>query len=90
MTIPAGTYPNQDAPVTTIGGKALLIASRALPDRLVEDILDAMFGAIPDLMAHHQRASEISLRSAYRLEDGMSIGLHPAAERFYRIAAGGR
>ncbi len=84
ITIPAGVYPGQQEPVTTIGVKALLVGSCALSPEVVERLLASLFDNVPDLIAHHQRAAEISLKTASKLEDGMSIDLHPGAERFYK------
>ncbi len=82
-TIPAHVYPNQDMPVSTIAVKAMLAASSSVEADLVEDILRMIFTNIPDLIAHHPRAYDISPGTAFRLEDGMPIDLHPGAERFF-------
>jgi TRAP transporter TAXI family solute receptor len=83
-TIPAGVYPGQDRAVTSVGAKAVLVASTSVSEDLAEQVLNAMFESIPDLIAHHPRAADISLMSAFRVEDGMPIDLHPGAARFYR------
>jgi TRAP-type uncharacterized transport system substrate-binding protein len=57
--------------------------------KIVEDILRVIFANIPDLIAHHPRASDISPDNAFRLEDGMAIDLHPGAERFFRSLSAG-
>jgi TRAP transporter TAXI family solute receptor len=82
--IPRGTYPNQGEDVDTVAVKSLLVASASLPDELITAILDALFANIPDLIAAHPRAAEISFDRSFRLEDGMSIPLHPAAEAYWR------
>jgi TRAP transporter TAXI family solute receptor len=83
VTIPAHAYPGQESDTSTLGVRALLVASRSLDDETVQKILDAMFGSIPDLIAHHPRASEISITTASQFEGGLSIDLHPGARRFY-------
>ena len=88
-TIPAYVYPNQDVPVSAIAVKAMLVASTSVEANLVEDILRVIFENIPDLIAHHPRASDISPDAAFRLKDGMSIDLHPGAERFFRSLSDG-
>ncbi len=82
--IPRGTYPNQTQDIDTVAVMTLLVGSASLPDALVTKILDALFGNIRDLIAGHPRAAEISIERAFRLEDGMSIPLHPAAEAYWR------
>lgn len=81
--IPPGTYENQPNPVPSIAVKALLVGSASLRPALARSILDALFTNVPDLIAHHPRAADISLRSAFRLEDGMAIDLHPGARQFF-------
>jgi TRAP transporter TAXI family solute receptor len=85
--IPRGTYPNQEQDIDTVAVKSLLVASADLPDQLVTQMLDALFANIPDLIAAHPRAAEISFDRSFRLEDGMSIPLHPAAEAYWRSHA---
>ncbi len=82
--IPAGTYPNQPEEVPTAAVKAMLIASSSLDADLVRDILDAIFSNIPDLIASHPRAAEVSRDTAFRLKDGMAIDLHAGAVKFWR------
>jgi hypothetical protein len=91
FTIPAHVYANQETDVSTIGAKAMLVGRPDLDDATVDRILDAIFSSIPDLIAHHPRASEISLAHAFRLDDGLSIDLHPAAKKFFdRQTAGAK
>jgi TRAP transporter TAXI family solute receptor len=82
--IPAATYPNQPEAVDTVAVKALLVGHRSLPDEFVTRLLDVLFGSVPDMIAAHPRAAEISPETAFRLEDGMSIPLHPAAAAWRR------
>ncbi|MBI4161740.1 MAG: TAXI family TRAP transporter solute-binding subunit, partial [Acidobacteria bacterium] len=84
IMIPARTYPNQEKDIPSIGVKAMLIASRSMHDEVVQAILETIFNSIPDLTSYHPRAADISLKTAYRFEDGLTIDLHPAAERFFR------
>jgi TRAP transporter TAXI family solute receptor len=83
IQIPAHVYATQDSAVSSVGVKAMLVGRADLDDGTVEQALTAIFSSIPDLIAHHPRASEISLANAFRLEDGLSIDLHPAARRFF-------
>jgi len=81
-TIPARAYPRQVEEVPTISVMAILVAKARLPDDLVERILEVMFANVPDLIARHPRAADISLQTAFGLENGMAIDLHPGAEAF--------
>ena len=81
-TIPKGTYPNQDASVSTVSSKFLLVASPSVPPRVIEQILNIIATHIPDLIARHPLASEFDLKKRPTVADGMSIDLHPGAETF--------
>lgn len=87
VTIPALTYPNQDAPVSAVAVKAMLVAHSSLDADLVYEITRAVFGNVADLIAHHPRAADIDPDRAQGLEDGMAIDLHPGAERYRRERA---
>lgn len=83
FTIPAHVYANQDADVSTIAAKAMLVGRRELDDATVGQILNAIFSSIPDLIAHHPRAAEITLSQAFGVDYGLSIDLHPGARKFF-------
>ncbi|MEJ2085621.1 MAG: TAXI family TRAP transporter solute-binding subunit, partial [Acidobacteriota bacterium] len=82
VVIPRHTYPRQAADIDTIAVTSLLVGSADLPDEFVEDTLTAIFDNVPDLIAAHPRSARISFDTAFRLENGISIPLHPAAKRF--------
>lgn len=83
-TIPARVYPHQNAPVPTVSARILLLAARSLSPDLVEQILRAVSAQMPDLIARHPAAAEINVKKKPTLEDGLSIDLHPGAERFFQ------
>jgi TRAP transporter TAXI family solute receptor len=87
LTLPAGTYPAQDASASTVACKMLLVASTSVPPRVVDQILTTIAARIPDLIARHPMASEIDLSKRPTVADGMSIELHPGAEMFYQRAS---
>jgi TRAP-type uncharacterized transport system substrate-binding protein len=39
---------------------------------------------MPDLIARHPAAADINVKKRPTLDDGLSIDLHPGAERFFR------
>lgn len=84
-TIPARVYPHQDLPVPTVSGRILLLASRSLSPDVVERILRAIAAQMPDLIARHPAAAEINVRKRPTVDDGLSIDLHPGAERFFQV-----
>jgi uncharacterized protein len=84
-TIPARVYPHQDSPVPTVSGRILLLASRSLSSEVVERILRAIAAQMPDLIARHPAAAEINVKKKPTVDDGLSIDLHPGAERFFQV-----
>jgi uncharacterized protein len=87
LAIPKGTYLHQDASVSTVSSKMLLVASTSVSPRAVDQILNVIETHIPDLIARHPTAYEINLKKRPTTADGMSIELHPGAEMFYRRAS---
>ena len=85
--IPARVYTQQDVPVPTVSGRILLLASRSLSADVAEQILHGIAAHIPDLVARHPAAADINVRKRPTLEDGLSIDLHPGAERFFQSVA---
>jgi TRAP transporter TAXI family solute receptor len=83
-TIPARVYPHQESPVPTVSGRILLLASRSLSAEVVERILRAIAAQMPDLIARHPAAAEINVTKKPTVDDGLSIDLHPGAERFFQ------
>ncbi len=80
-TLPANTYNGQTAPVETLSVQAVLIANKNLSDDTVYSITKAIFDNLPELTTAHNTAS---LFSAERFMDGVTIPLHPGAERYFR------
>lgn len=82
-TIPSRLYANQMAPVPTVTGRILLLASASLSAGLVNEVMRRIDARLPDLIARHPAAAEIELDTRPGLGDGLSIDLHPGAERFF-------
>ena len=79
--IPAGTYQNVAADVTTVSVKSMLAVSDKLDDKTVYEMLKTMFANGERLAASHKKGADVKLATA---TDGMSIPLHPGAEKFYK------
>ena len=86
-TIPPRVYPNQDAAISTVSARILLLGSASLPPSTIERILHAVRAHLPDLIARHPAAAAINVKSKPGLEEGLSIDLHPGAERFFQSVA---
>jgi TRAP transporter TAXI family solute receptor len=79
--LPAGTYIGQTADVNTVAVKSMLACSSKLDATLVYDLLKTMFANGERLAASHKMGANIKIANAL---DGMSIPLHPGAEKFYK------
>ena len=79
--IPGKTYMGVDADVMTVSVKSMLAVSAKLDPQLVYDMLKAMYANGDRLAASHKKGADIKLATAL---DGMSIPLHPGAERFFK------
>lgn len=81
FTIPAGTYKNQTAPIKTVAVQATLIVSSEVKDDVVYNITKALFENQADLAKANAKGKELSLQTAIK---GMSIPLHPGAEKYFK------
>ncbi len=77
--IPAGTYTGVDEDIMTIAIPALLVTDANLEDDIVYEITKAMFENLESLTAMHERGRDVNIEQAM---EGMSIPLHPGAERY--------
>jgi len=77
----AGTYSGQAADVMTVSVKSMLCVSSKLDAGLVYDMLKTMFANGDRLAASHKKGADVKIAAAV---DGMSVPLHPGAEKFYK------
>lgn len=78
--IPAGTYRGVDANVSTVAVKAMLAVSEKLESDVVQKMLKSLFENNDRLSAAHRMGAMVTKDTA---RDGMSLPLHPGAEKFY-------
>lgn len=79
--IPAGTYDGQDADVPTAAVGNVLVTSEAVSEELAYQMTKLLFENLERMRASHGAAADIKLENALQ---GLSIPLHPGAERYYR------
>ncbi|MBV8091298.1 MAG: TAXI family TRAP transporter solute-binding subunit [Alphaproteobacteria bacterium] len=83
--IPADTYPGVSVATSTVGFHALWVVSVDAPDDFIYEITKTLWnGATQRLLKAHD-----PIGRHVRLEDalaGLSVPLHPGAQRFYRDA----
>jgi TRAP transporter TAXI family solute receptor len=80
-TIPTGVYKGVDAPVKTIAVMAMLTARASLEADIVYSILKAVYSDMPQIKKAHAKFKVIDVKKAMM---GMSIPLHPGAERYFK------
>jgi len=83
LTLPANTYPGQDAPVATAAATALLVATTDTPPDEVKALLELAFESTDYLAFGSAQGVKVSRRTALR---GVPIPLHPAAAAYFGAA----
>lgn len=78
--IPAGTYDNQAADVTTVTVKATLIVSASASENDVYNITKAIFDNVAEITAAHAKGAELSLENA---TSGMAAPFHAGAAKYF-------
>ncbi len=81
--IPAATYKGVTADTPTVAVKAMLAVSTKLEAATVEKMLQTMFDGGDRLTAAHKAGAMITVATA---QDGMSLPLHPGAEKYFAKA----
>ena len=81
--IPAGTYDGQDADVTTAAIGNILVTHAGVSDETAYQMTKLLFENLERLKASHSAAAGITPEAAMT---GLTIPLHPGAERYYREA----
>ena len=78
--IPAGTYPGQDADVTTVTVKATLIVSASASEDDVYKLTAAIFDNAADIARENGKGAELSLENA---TSGMTAPFHKGAAKYF-------
>jgi hypothetical protein len=82
-SIPAGTYRGANSVVDTVAVKAMLVVSNKLSANLVEQMAKTLFANNDRLTAAHRMGALVTVKGA---QEGMSLPLHPGADKFYKSA----
>ena len=81
-TLPAGTYPGQTEKVQTVGVKAVLLASNALPAKQVQQLTQLLFSSREGL----EEQLGIPLDPEENAVEGVDIPFHAGAAAYYKAA----
>lgn len=79
LSIPARTYPGQDAPVPTVAATALMVTRDDVPDAVVTNALDVLFASA----ASGGAGVQATRLSKARARDGVTIPMHQAATAYF-------
>lgn len=79
--IPAGTYRGQNEDVVTVATTAILVCRDDLDEDFVYQATKALFNNLDEMARSHAMGKMISLETAL---DGLTVPLHPGAEKYYR------
>ena len=79
-SIPAGTYPGQEADVTTVTVKATLIVSADASEEDVYNLTAAIFDNIDAIAAENGKGAELSIENA---TSGMTAPFHAGAAKYF-------
>ena len=79
--IPADTYANQAAEVSTVTVKATLIVSASAGEDEVYNLTKAIFDNIDAIKAEHAKGAELSLENA---TGGLTVPFHAGAAKYFK------
>jgi uncharacterized protein len=81
--IPSGTYAGVKQDVPTASVRAIMVARAELEEKIVYDIVRAIFNDLKTFYTAHAAAKQVTLQNTL---DGLPVPLHPGAERFFKEA----
>jgi uncharacterized protein len=79
--VPKGAYKGVDQDVPTVAVMAILVAGAEMEEAMAYQITKAIFDNLKDIERAHAKGKELTLETALV---GMSIPLHPGAEKFFK------
>jgi TRAP transporter TAXI family solute receptor len=80
-TLAAGSYKGLDSDLGTVAVQCILVVSDALSEDTVYAMTKALFENLEELGNAHAKGKEVLLG---RATEGVTVPLHPGAEKFYR------
>lgn len=80
LTIPAGTYPDQDEDIETIAVQATLIVDKDTDEDVVYDLTAALFDHVDDITKENSKGAELTLENATSIN---TAPYHKGAAKYY-------
>jgi hypothetical protein len=81
QVVPGGTYKGNDKDIPTVSVMAMMAARADLEADIVYSILKAMYGDLDQLRKAHAKFKNIEAKTGLV---GMSVPLHPGAEKYFK------
>jgi TRAP transporter TAXI family solute receptor len=85
ITVPAGSYPGQDAPINAPGSYSLVLASPSLPDDVAYRLARALHRGKSVIATRHAQGSESTLANTLAAAPRQDL-IHPGVLRYMREA----
>jgi hypothetical protein len=83
MTVPAGSYPNQNAPIDSLGSWSFVLARADLPDDVAYRLIRTLHGAESALCKKLAQACETTAANTVAAAPDVAL-IHPGAMKYLR------
>ena len=83
LTVPAGSYPNQNVPIDALGSWSFILVRETLPDDLAYHLARTLHGAEPALCRKLAQACETTAVNTLAAAPSPEL-IHPGVLRYFR------
>jgi TRAP transporter TAXI family solute receptor len=83
MTVPAGSYPNQNAPIDALGSWSFVLARENLPDDVAYRLARSLHGAEATLCKRLKQACETTAANTVAAAPNLEL-IHPGVLKYFR------
>jgi uncharacterized protein len=83
LTVPAGSYPNQNAPIDALGSWSFVLARESLPDNVAYRLARTLYGAESALCKKLAQACETTAASTIAAAPSLEL-IHPGVLKYFR------
>jgi TRAP transporter TAXI family solute receptor len=83
LTVPAGSYPNQDAPIDALGSWSFILARESLPDDVAYRLARSLHGAESALCKKLPQACETTAANTVAAAPNVEL-IHPGVLKYFR------
>jgi hypothetical protein len=83
MSVPAGSYPGQDSPITALGSYSLVLAAPSLPEDVAYRLARALHKGKSLIAARHAQGGESTLENTLAAAPRQDL-IHPGVLRYMR------